>query len=55
MAVANVDEESSVGQALRAVGGIATELFETVMGPPVEPAAEPRATLQMGCSMGKLS
>ena len=53
MAVANVDEESSVGQALRAVGGIATELFETVVGPPVEPAAEPRATLQMSAAVAE--
>ena len=53
VAVANVDEESSVGQALRAVGGIATELFETVVGPPVEPAAEPRATLQMSAAVAE--
>ena len=32
-ALANVDEESTVGQALRAVGGVATELFEAVAGP----------------------
>ena len=53
MAVANVDEESSVGQALRAVGGVATELFETVVGPPAEPAAEPRATLQMSAAVAE--
>ena len=53
MAVANVDEESSVGQALRAVGGIATELFETVVGPPVDKPAETRATLQMSAAVAE--
>jgi hypothetical protein len=53
VAVANVDEESSVGQALRAVGGIATELFETVVGPPVDKPAETRATLQMSAAVAE--
>ena len=53
MAVANVDEESSVGQALRAVGGVATELFETVVGPPVDKPPETRATLQMSAAVAE--